>query len=113
MKEIKAFVRTHKTDKIIDALEELGVTDFTIVDVMGVGEHLVDKEGAKYSIRIIQKYSGIAKLELVCKAVDVERIVKTIREIAYSGMRGDGIIYVTPVELLMKIRTGAVGNEVL
>lgn len=58
---------------------------------------MVDKEEAKYSIRIIQKYSGIAKLELVCKAEDVERIVNTIREIAFSGLKGDGIIYVTPV----------------
>ncbi len=113
MKEIKAFVRVYKVDKIIDALQDLGITDFTITEVMGVGKHLEDLTDAEYSIEIIKKYSKIAKLELVCRADKVEKITTKLRQVAYTGMKGDGIIYVTPVEKVIKIRTGAINSDAL
>ncbi len=113
MKEIKAFVRVYKVDRIIEALQNLGITDFTIGDVMGVGKHLEDLADAEYSMEIIKKYSKIAKLELVCRADKVEKIVTVLRKEAYTGMKGDGIIYVTPVEMVIKIRTGAINGDAL
>jgi len=113
MKEIKAFFRAHKAEKITDALDNLGVTDYTITFVMGMGEHLEDATNSSYSIQVVKKYSNIAKLELVCKAHNVERITKTLREVGYTGSKGDGIIYVTPVERTIKIRTGAIDNDAL
>jgi len=113
MKEIKTFFRAYKSDKITVALDELGIVDYTISFVMGIGKHLADTADSNYSIQVVKKYSNIAKLELVCKAEQVDRITKTLREIAYTGQQGDGIIYVTPVEKVIKIRTGAVNSDAL
>ncbi len=113
MKEVKAFIRAQKAEAVLDALEELGISDITLLDVMGIGRHMADPNESKYSIKIVKKYADLAKLETVCKAGDVERVVNTIREVAYSGMKGDGMIYVSPVEMAVKIRTGAVGSDAL
>ena len=113
MKEIKAFFRSHKAEKITEALDSLGVTDYTITFVMGIGEHLADDANSSYSIQVVKKYSNVAKLELVCRAENVERVIKTLRDVAFTGSKGDGIIYVTPVEKTIKIRTGAVNSDAL
>ena len=113
MKEIKAFFRAHKAEPITDALDSLGIADYTVTFVMGIGEHLVDNGTSSYSIEVVKKYSNIAKLELVCKSDLVPTITKVIRDVAYTGQKGDGIIYVTPVEKTIKIRTGAVDSDAL
>ncbi len=113
MKEIKAFVRSEKADKIVEAMEELGISDITLVDVLGMGEHMVNSGDCKYSIKVVQKYADISKLEMVCKADEVDRILQVLKQVAYTGQKGDGIIYVTPVEKVIKIRTGAVDTEAL
>lgn len=112
MKEIKAYIRCQKAEGVLEALEEIGITDITLIDVMGVGV-LADPKTAKYSIKCVEKYSEIAKLEVVCKDSDVQKIVDTIRKKAYSGMKGDGMIFVSPVDMAVKIRTGSVGEEAL
>lgn len=113
MREVKAFIRAQKADKVIAALRELGVADITLIDVMGMGEHLADPEQAKYSMEVVRKYSELAKIEVVCRQLDVQSIVDTLREVAHTGQKGDGMIYVTPVETAVKIRTGATGEEAL
>ncbi len=113
MKEIKTFFRTFQAEKITDALEEIGVSDYTMSYVMGIGKHLSDDEDANYSIEMVKKYSNIAKLELVCKADQVDGIIRALRKAAYTGEQGDGIIYVTPVERVVKIRTGAENSDAL
>jgi nitrogen regulatory protein P-II 1 len=113
MREIKAFFRAHKAEGITDALDNLGVTDYTVTFVMGIGEHLADTTDSSYSIEVVKKYSNIAKLELVCKSERVVEITRVLREVAYTGTKGDGIIYVTPVEKAIKIRTGAIDSEAL
>ena len=113
MKEVKAFIRSKKAEKVIEVLEEHGIADITLIDVMGMGENLEDPSHAKYSMQIVRKFSGIAKIEVVCKMEEVERIVNIIRDTAYTGLKGDGMIYVTPVETALKIRTGALNSEAL
>ncbi len=113
MKEIKTFFRTFQAEKITDALQENGVSDYTISFVMGIGKHLADDDEASFSIEMVKKYSNIAKLELVCKAEQVDRIISVLRKAAYTGEQGDGIIYVTPVEKVVKIRTGAINGDAL
>ena len=110
MKEVKAYIRCNKAEDVMTALEEIGITDVTLIDVMGVGT-LADPRKAKYSVRCIQKYSEVAKLEVVCKDDDVHRIVETIRKSAYTGLPGDGMIFVSSVEMAIKIRTGAVDED--
>jgi len=113
VKEVKAFIRCSKAEKVVEELDKLGIADITLIDVMGVGLHLADPNKAKYSIKCVQKYSEIAKVEIVCKDKDVHTIVETIRKTAFSGMKGDGMIYVMPVEMAVKIRTGSVGEDAL
>jgi nitrogen regulatory protein P-II 1 len=112
MKEIKAYIRCQKAEKVIEALEKKEITDITLIDVMGVGA-LADPRQSKYSIKCVERYSEVAKLEVVCADEKVHEIVETIRQTAYTGMKGDGMIFVTPVELAVKIRTGAVGDAAL
>lgn len=110
MKEVKAYVRCQKVEVVIEALEEAGIDGITLIDVMGLGL-LADPDTAKYSIKCVERYSDVAKLEVVCRDDDVHRIVEIIRSQAYSGMRGDGIIFVSPVEMAVKIRSGTFGEE--
>ncbi|NIW78805.1 MAG: P-II family nitrogen regulator [Calditrichae bacterium] len=112
MKEIKAFIRCQKAEEVVEALENAGIDDITLIDVMGVGI-LADPAHAKYSIRCVEKYSALAKVEVVCAEEKVHQIVEIIRKTAYTGMKGDGMIFVSPVELAIKIRTGAIGEEAL
>lgn len=113
MKAVKAYIRCKKAEEVIEALDGLDVADITLIDVMGVGQHLVDPQQSKYSIKCVNKYSEIAKLEVVCREKDVHKVVETIRKISYTGLKGDGMIYVSPVEMVVKIRTGAVGEDAL
>jgi nitrogen regulatory protein P-II 1 len=112
MKEIKAYIRCQKAEKVIEALEGISITDITLIDVMGVGV-LADPKQAKYSIKCVKKYSEVAKLEVVCTDERVHEIVEVIRKTAYTSMKGDGMIFVSPVELAVKIRTGGVGEDAL
>lgn len=112
MKEIKAYIRTGRAEEVLESLADIGIMDFTLIDVMGCG-HLMDPNNCKYFIEYVERYSKLAKLELVCVDEEVEKIVSTIREKAYTGMPGDGKIFVTPVEYTIKIRTGETGVEAI
>jgi nitrogen regulatory protein PII len=112
MKEIKAYIRCQKAEEVLDALDDIGIADITLIDVMGVGV-LADPKTAKYSIKCVEKYSDVAKLEVVCKDSDEQKIVDTIQKKAYSGMKGDGMIFVSPVDMAVKIRTGAQNEKAL
>ena len=110
MKEVKAYVRCQKVESLIDALEAAGIHGMTVIDVMGLGT-LADPVSAKYSIRCVERYSEVAKLEVVCSDGDVHRVVELVRSTSYTGMPGDGIVFVSPVEMAIKIRTGAIGSK--
>lgn len=112
MKEIKAYIRCQKADDVLRELERVGVTDITLIDVMGVGM-LADPKRSKYSARCVEKFSKVAKIEVVCPEERVHTIVEVIRQSAYTGMKGDGIVFVTPVEMAVKIRSGAIGEGAL
>lgn len=110
MKAVKAYIRTAKVEEVVHALEKAGVCDVTVIDVMAVGSN-VDPNEAKYSIELMQRYSRVAKLEIVCKEDNIHTIIEILRNSAFTGQPGDGIVYVTPVEMAVKIRTGAIGEE--
>ncbi len=112
MKEIKAYIRCQKAEIVIEELEKIGITDITLIDVMGVGI-LADPKKSKYSIKCVEKYSDVGKLEVICADENVHDIVEVIRKTAYTGMKGDGMIFVSPVEMAIKIRTGAIGEDAL
>lgn len=112
MKEIKAYIRSEKAEEVVLALEDAGVKGVTLIDVMAVGEN-IDLENYKFSISCVQRYQKVAKLEIVCAAEDADRFVEIIRKTGYTGQQGDGIICVSDIERLVKIRTGQEGVEAL
>ncbi len=110
MKAIKSYIRTVKVDEVVQALEKAGISDMTVIDVMAVGNQ-ADPQSSKFSIELMQKFSKVAKLEIVCSNEHIHDVVEVLRKAAFTGAPGDGIIYVTPVEMAIKIRTGAVNEE--
>ncbi len=113
MKEIKAYIRCSKVEQVIKALRTIGIENLTVVDVMALGKGMVDLEKYKYSIECVEKYSDVAKIEIVCPDEIVPSAVQVIRKQAYTGERGDGLIIVSNVEQTLKIRSGARGVSAL
>ena len=113
MKEIKAYIRLSKAEEVIHALEEAGVPGrLTAIEVKAVGV-AVEPERAKFYIEYVERISPITKIEVVCKDRDVGRLVDIIKETAYTGHKGDGIIFVSGVDYAVKIRTGEWGELAL
>lgn len=112
MKEIKAYIRVRKAEEVIHALEDTGVPGFTAIEVKAIGA-AVEPERAKYSVEYAERISPITKLEVICRDEDAQRLVDIIREKAYTGHKGDGIIFVSDVTDAVKIRTGEEGEGAL
>lgn len=112
MKEIKAYIRTERADNVVHALEQAGVRGLTLIDVMAVGEN-IDPRNYKFSVSCVEKYQKVAKIELICAAEDADRYADIIREAACTHSKGDGIICISDIERLVKIRTGEEGPEAL
>ena len=109
MKEIKAYIKTDRVEKVVQALNDAGAPGITVVEVHPVG-YGFDVNYFSRSRETAKRFFEITKLEIVADEEDVHRFVEIIREQAHTGYKGDGMIFVTPVELAVKIRTGAVGE---
>lgn len=112
MKEIKAYIRVSKAEEVIHALEEAGVPGCAAIEVKGVGTSAVPEK--KYlSIDYVEEVSPVTKLEIVCGDGDVPGLIDVIKKHAYSGRKGDGMIFVSEVVHAVKIRTGETGEKAL
>ena len=107
MNLIKAYIRTYMADKVIHALEKIGAPRLTVIEIRALGDE-IDPHHPESSSRHTGTYTNMVKLEIVCVAKEVERITNTIIENARTGYKGDGIIVVSPVERVTKIRTGEI-----
>lgn len=104
MKEIKAYIRREKADVIIRNLEIAGVKGMTVIDVYALCEW-ADQESYSYSVEFVEKYSKVIKLEIVCDDEDADKLAEIIAKYGYTGDSGDGIIFISPIEKSIKIRT--------
>ena len=105
MKLISAVIKPFKLDEVRDALSQLGVQGITVTEVKGFGRqkgHTELYRGAEYVVDFLPK----VKIEVVVKGDDVERCIEAIIKAAKTGKIGDGKIFVTPVEQVVRIRTG-------
>ena len=105
MKQITAIVKPFKLDDVREALAEVGVTGLTVTEVKGFGRqkgHTELYRGAEYVVDFLPKI----KIEVVVNTADVERCVDAIVAAARTGKIGDGKIFVTAVERIVRIRTG-------
>ncbi len=112
MKELKAYVRTERIDQIVHALKRAGIHRMSVMHVQAVGSS-IDLTEAKLSIELASRYTNMVKLEIVCPETRVEEIISIIEREGHTGRSGDGIIYVSPVEAAIKIRTGERGRDSL
>jgi nitrogen regulatory protein P-II 1 len=112
MKKIEAIIRPHKLDDLREALSEIGVRGMTISEVKGYGRqkgHTEVYRGAEYKVDFLPK----VKLEVVVKDSDVDSILSTIIKVARTGQVGDGKIFISPVEDVVRIRTEESGEDAL
>ncbi len=112
MKLITAVIKPHKLDDVRDALGELGITGMTVTEVRGFGRqkgHTEIYRGAEYVVDFIAKM----RVEVAVRDEDAERVVEAIASAANSGKIGDGKIFVSPLEQVMRIRTGETGPDAL
>ena len=112
MKKIEAIVRPGKVADICTVLETIGHPGLTITEVEGHGKQkgLEQKvRGKTYKVGLITK----ARIEIVVKDIDVIKVIKAIRETAFTGKVGDGKIFVYPIENAITIRTDESGDAAL
>lgn len=105
MKKIEAIIKPFKLDDVREALGEIGVTGMTVSEVKGFGRqkgHTELYRGAEYMVDFLPK----VKLEIVIASEDVDRCIEAIMATAQTGKIGDGKIFVTEVERVIRIRTG-------
>lgn len=108
MKLITAVIKPFKLDDVKDALKGIGVAGMTVTEVRGFGRqggHTETYRGAEYKIDFVPK----VRVEIVVDDADVDRVVDAIVGAAATGKIGDGKVWVTPVERLVRIRTGDEG----
>ncbi len=111
MKEIKAYMREFKAEEVINCLEDAGVPGIAVIKMQSTGKNIA--EDAQYSIEYCEKTSDITKIELVCSDEEVVRLVDIIQKTAYTGKKGDGMIFISNIEHAIKIKTGEWGDSAL
>jgi len=114
MKLLKAYIRPTLLDAVIGRLEEAGVRDVTVIRVDAIGALADSSMDRRHMFRKYQeKYSAVAKLEIVCQDDEAVRFMEIIHEAAYTGDRGDGRVFFSDVEGALSIRTGNRDEEAL
>lgn len=105
MKKIEAIIKPFKLDDVREALSDAGITGMTVTEVKGFGRqkgHTELYRGAEYMVDFLPK----TKIEIIVADDLLELCVETIMEVARTGKIGDGKIFVTSVEKIVRIRTG-------
>ncbi len=104
MKEIKAYIRTSSLEKTVEALKEKGAPGITIVTVHPVGYGFSSRFSLS-EVAITKKFYDITKIELVCDNDDLDTFVNVILDYAHTGASGDGLIFVSDVHEVVRIKT--------
>ena len=110
MRKIEAIVKPFKLDEVREALSEIGVSGLTVTEVKGFGRqkgHTELYRGAEYVVDFLPK----VKIEVIMADSMVDRAIETIVKAAHTGKIGDGKIFVTNVEQVIRIRTGESGES--
>jgi nitrogen regulatory protein P-II 1 len=112
VKKIEAVIRHFKLEEVKDALTEVGVQGMTVTEVRGFGRQKGQKEqyrGAEYTVDFLPK----VKMEVVVDDVQAKKVIETLIRTARTGQIGDGKIFITDLEEMVRIRTGESGTEAL
>ncbi|HMU35302.1 MAG TPA: P-II family nitrogen regulator [Marmoricola sp.] len=105
MKLVTAVIKPHKWEDVRSALEGFGLTGMTVSEVSGYGRqkgHTEVYRGAEYDIALVPK----VKLEIVVDDLDVDAVAELIVKAAQTGRIGDGKVWVSPIDAVIRVRTG-------
>jgi nitrogen regulatory protein P-II 1 len=112
MRLVTAIVKPFKLDDVKAALTELGLTGMTVTEVRGFGRqrgHTEVYRGAEYRVEFVPK----VRIELLADDDEAKRLADAIVEAARTGQIGDGKVWISPVDTVIRVRTGEMGNEAL
>ena len=112
MKLVTAVIKPYKLDEVRSALEPFGVHGMTVTEASGYGRqkgHTEVYRGAEYKVDLVPK----VRVEVLVDDPDAEDVVDVISKAAQSGRIGDGKVWVTPVETVVRVRTGERGPDAL
>ena len=112
MRLVTAIVKPFKLDDVKSALETLGVLGLTVSEVRGYGRqkgHTEVYRGAEYTVDLVPK----VRVEVLVDDLDADKVVDTVVEAARTGKIGDGKVWVTPVDGVVRVRTGERGADAL
>ena len=109
---VTAIIKPFKLDDVKEAIKQVGVLGMTATQVQGFGRQGGKTEasrGAEYTIEFVPK----VKVEVLVPAIDRDRMVEAIGKAARTGKIGDGKIWATPLDVVMRVRTGELGEDAL
>ena len=112
MKKVEAIIKPFKLEDVKDALAEMGIEGMTVSEVKGYGRQKGHSElyrGAEYVVDFLPK----VKMEMIVDGKDVDRVTAAIVEAARTGKIGDGKIFVSDIEQIIRIRTGETDKEAI
>jgi nitrogen regulatory protein PII len=112
MKKVEAIIKPFKLDDVKKALNDMGIQGMTISEVKGYGRQKGHKEiyrGAEYVVDFVPKI----RVEVIVMSEQVDLVIEKVRDSANSGKIGDGKIFVSPIEQVVRIRTGEKGRDAL
>ena len=112
MKLVTAIIKPHQLDQVKEALEAYGITGLTVSEASGYGRQRGHSEvyrGAEYTVDFVPK----VRVEVLVDDIDANSVVAVILKTAQTGRIGDGKIWLTPIELVVRVRTGERGAEAL
>ena len=111
MKKIEAIIKPFKLSIVKDSLHELGISGMTVIDVKGFGRQRGSTGGIGTEDSYDDEFLAKMKLEVIVEDNQVEKVINTIKNSAYSGKIGDGKIFVSNIEQVIRIRTGEKDSE--
>ena len=112
MKKIEAIIKPFKLDEVKDALNQIGLKGITVLEAKGFGRqkgHTELYRGAEYVVDFLPK----VKVEVILEDSMVERAVEAIQQAAHTGRIGDGKIFITTIDEVIRIRTGERGPDAI
>ncbi len=112
MKKIEAIIKPFKLDEVKNALTKIGVQGMTVTEVKGFGRqrgHTEVYRGAEYRIDFLPK----VKIEIIITDEIITQVIETIERAAKTGKIGDGKIFISPVDEVIRIRTGERGRDAI
>ena len=112
MKKVEAIIKPFKLDEVKDALAEVGIQGMTVTEVKGFGRTGGKKEvyrGSAYVVDFVPK----VKVEIIVPNDSVQQVVTVITEAARTGKIGDGKIFITSIDEVIRIRTGETGEDAI